>query len=89
MAIFSYGIYIWAYPVQQCVRMLMGLGVPWYWNALASFPVVLCLAALSWRWVEAPCLGFKTWPRSRGTGALALTTSPAVHNTAPDPGPRN
>ena len=55
----SYGLYLYAYPIQQLVlhlegghaRPLMVLG--------ASFPVTLALAALSWRWVEVPALALK------------------------------
>lgn len=55
----SYGIYIWAFPVQQAVADLLGRHVTWYADALLSLPVVLGLAALSWHFVEAPALALK------------------------------
>ena len=56
---FSYGLYLYAYPIQQLVLHLHGgranpllvLGV--------AFPATLVVAVLSWRWVEAPALALK------------------------------
>ena len=55
----SYGIYIWAFPVQQLVADLLGRHVTWYADAVLSLPIVLGLAALSWHFVEAPALALK------------------------------
>jgi peptidoglycan/LPS O-acetylase OafA/YrhL len=55
----SYGIYIYAFPVQQLVAHLWGPGLtPIGMFALATPPVVL-LAFFSWRLVEAPALALK------------------------------
>ncbi len=52
---YSYGLYLWQFPIQQClIRALPGLG-PGQLIAL-SFPSTLVLAMLSWRFVEAPAL---------------------------------
>ncbi|WP_395023953.1 acyltransferase family protein [Comamonas odontotermitis] len=58
----SYGVYLYAFPIQQCVRALApGLD---FTTSLAVV-VALTLAAgwLSWRLVEAPALRLKTYLR--------------------------
>lgn len=54
---YSYGIYIYAFPVQQLAAHF-GAGTPMV-NILWSAPVVLVLAALSWFLVELPALRLK------------------------------
>jgi peptidoglycan/LPS O-acetylase OafA/YrhL len=52
---YSYGLYLWQFPVQQClVRAFPGL-TPGSLMA-SSFPITLVLAMLSWRFIEAPAL---------------------------------
>lgn len=72
----SYGIYIFAWPVQQVATHLLGASVTWYWNTLLSLPVVLGLAWLSWHLIEKPALALK-----RPTGATAPdgSRSPPFH----------
>ena len=57
---YSYGIYIYSFPVQQ---LLVAAGLaqagPW-WLVLASLAGAVPLAALSWHFVEAPCLRLKS-----------------------------
>jgi peptidoglycan/LPS O-acetylase OafA/YrhL len=52
----SYGVYIYAFPIQQAL-------VPWTGtplnNLLASLPLILLCAALSWHWIERPALARK------------------------------
>ncbi|MCY0998485.1 acyltransferase [Myxococcus sp. MISCRS1] len=50
---FSYGLYIYAFPIQQVVAALMGSNSPWWWNTALAFLPTLVLAVLSWRLVEA------------------------------------
>lgn len=54
---YSYGIYIYAFPVQQLAAHF-GVTTPVLNMALAA-PAVLVLAALSWHLVEAPSLALK------------------------------
>lgn len=54
---YSYGFYIYAFPVQQ-IAAQMGFTTPLS-NILFSLPVTLALAALSWHGVERPMLGLK------------------------------
>jgi peptidoglycan/LPS O-acetylase OafA/YrhL len=55
----SYGIYIWAFPVQQTVAMALGSTATWWVNILISIPAVLGFAWLSWHVVENPALSLK------------------------------
>jgi peptidoglycan/LPS O-acetylase OafA/YrhL len=54
---YSYGVYLWAYPIQQIVASffpgldnLLGLAI--------AMPVTLGVAAISWHCVEHPCIAF-------------------------------
>jgi peptidoglycan/LPS O-acetylase OafA/YrhL len=82
---FSYGLYIYAFPVQQILALLHvqtgGLGLFFIWSILLS----AILAILSYRLVEAPCLRLKDanlarWknggrPRTRTNRAQAADVS--------------
>lgn len=52
---YSYGLYIYAFPVQQLIaaRAVGIRPVPLF---LWAFPVVLAAAAVSWHWIEEPAL---------------------------------
>lgn len=52
---FSYGTYIYAFPMQQ-LAVAMVPGHDWQTNLLLNVPPTLLLAALSWKFVEQPCL---------------------------------
>lgn len=56
---FSYGIYVFAFPVQQSVMFLYGPGIGISAFAGLSFLVTLILAILSWHLVENPALKLK------------------------------
>jgi hypothetical protein len=61
---YSYGLYLWQFPIQQClVRAwpdLSPLGL-----MLAAFPPTLALAMLSWHLVEARALAWRPAGRAR------------------------
>jgi peptidoglycan/LPS O-acetylase OafA/YrhL len=64
----SYGVYIWAFPVQQTILQAghdtgHDLG-PWALIGIAT-PVVYALAQVSWHVVEAPALRHKPGPRPK------------------------
>ena len=63
----SYGLYVYAFPVQQAAASL-GASTPLAVTA-AALPVTYALALASWRLVEAPALGLKRRLRSGGPGA--------------------
>ncbi|MFM0212548.1 acyltransferase [Paraburkholderia sediminicola] len=55
----SYGIYIYAFPVQQTMVHFLGNDISPLALFCASLPVTCLLSALSWRFVEKPALGLK------------------------------
>lgn len=55
----SYGIYIYAWPIQQILTMIFPGQGPYFNTAVASI-IVFCLAFASWRLVEKPMLGWKS-----------------------------
>lgn len=61
----SYGIYIYAFPVQQTVAWAWPLS-PWWVNGLISSPISIARAILSWRFVEAPALALKSGSKRIG-----------------------
>lgn len=64
----SYGVYIWAWPVQQTIVQVAGNDAsPWLVIVVAT-PIVWLLAIASWRLVERPALRHKPHP-SRVTPA--------------------
>lgn len=56
---FSYGIYIYAFPVQQTIVYLFNGKMSPLQNFTIVFFVILPLAWLSWNMVEKKCLSFK------------------------------
>lgn len=57
---FSYGIYIYAFPVQQTIVHLFGGTMPPLLNFVLAFPVTLALAFCSWHLIEKPALRLKS-----------------------------
>jgi peptidoglycan/LPS O-acetylase OafA/YrhL len=53
---YSYGMYIFAFPVQQSLAALSRNGMAWWMNLGLAFPIVLGLAALSWHLIERPSM---------------------------------
>lgn len=52
---YSYGVYIFAFPIQQTVAALYP-GISWLSMTLISIPIVLMLAIASWHGIEKPAL---------------------------------
>lgn len=59
----SYGIYIYAFPIQQLVAWRFPDIGPWAMIAVVT-PIVWVLAQASWHWVERPALRHKPKPRT-------------------------
>ena len=55
----SYGIYVFAFPIQQTVAHALRGAVTWYWDVAISLPITLLLAWLSWQLVEQPALSLR------------------------------
>ncbi len=56
---FSYGMYLYAWPVAQTLVSFMDRGTSAYAFLIACFAVTLGCAVLSWFIVEKPCLALK------------------------------
>jgi len=59
---FSYGLYIFACPIQQLLLYYLGLQLPVSELFALAFVLTLGLAVLSWHFVEAPALALKPRP---------------------------
>jgi peptidoglycan/LPS O-acetylase OafA/YrhL len=67
---YSYGTYIYAFPIQQCIAQWHP-GISWVLMVLAAIPLVLVAAALSWHLVEKPALAMKDYVVRRRGAARA------------------
>lgn len=54
---YSYGLYLWGWPVQMTIAAAIGGGAAI--NFALSFPIALCFAVASWRLVEKPAIAAK------------------------------
>ncbi|MBI5810470.1 MAG: hypothetical protein HZB21_04690 [Deltaproteobacteria bacterium] len=63
---FSYGMYVYAFPVQQTLMNFWPGGFPLFGFFLAAFTITLFLAILSWSFVEKPALKLKKRALARG-----------------------
>lgn len=55
---YSYGLYVFGFPIQQSLVYLLGQPSPLQLFGLA-FPLTLIMAMLSWRFIEKPALNLK------------------------------
>lgn len=58
---YSYGIYIYAYPIQQMIISFWGNEMSPFQQILLAFTLVLPLAWFSWHIIEKPALKFKLY----------------------------
>ncbi|MYM32533.1 acyltransferase family protein [Duganella sp. CY15W] len=56
---YSYGIFLYGYPLQQVVVQLVPFGREWYGNLLLSIPLALLFAMASWHLVEKRVMAHK------------------------------
>ncbi len=56
---FSYGLYLWAWPVGQVVALLFGASATTLVVIAISLPITYALAVMSWKLIEAPALRLK------------------------------
>lgn len=76
---YSYGIYIWHYPLMQAVLFLIpGLG-PFGLMAL-SVPLFLLFAGLSWHLIEKPALRLKPGRTKQKAALVPETNSASAHS---------
>ncbi|WP_053216162.1 acyltransferase family protein [Guptibacillus hwajinpoensis] len=64
---FSYGIYIYGFPIQQIISKQFGGSMDPYINFLLAYPLVLLCAYVSWHFIEKRALQWKhrRWNFSR------------------------
>jgi peptidoglycan/LPS O-acetylase OafA/YrhL len=56
---FSYGIYVYAFPIQQTVTYFNGIEISVFMNIVVSLPITLIIAFFSWHLIEKPALNLK------------------------------
>lgn len=57
---YSYGLYIYAFPLQQQM-VFYHPGIGWKMGLLLTYPIILATAIVSWHLVEKPALGLKKY----------------------------
>mgnify|MGYP006914780188 FL=1 len=75
---YSYGTYIYAFPIQQLVAH-WGVRDPFV-NIAIALPITLICAVLSWKFIEKPALDLRRSapPPKPQPGALSTTASTAA-----------
>ena len=75
---YSYGIYLYGFPVQQALSNLAPWSREWYLNVALSLPVIFAISVVSWHFIEKPALKLrKVLMASGGThsGEASLATN--------------
>ncbi len=57
---YSYGIYLYGFPVQQMICTLLPAYREWYFNLLFSLPIIIAIAVFSWWVIEKPTLSLRS-----------------------------
>lgn len=57
---YSYGIYLYGFPVQQTICTLLPAYREWYFNLLFSLPPIIAIAVFSWWVIEKPTLSLRS-----------------------------
>src|SRR5262249_32202287 len=65
---YSYGTYIYAWPVQLLVLQMLGTPASWWMAAALCMAATLPIAALSWHFIERPSLKLARSSRLGETG---------------------
>ena len=83
----SYGLDVYAWPVQVLLLLAGAAAWPVLVHGAASLAVALLLAWASWTWVEAPALRFKSWtPAAARDRGARRPAGPTGSGTGPAPG---
>ncbi|AIF46704.1 acyltransferase family protein [Dyella japonica] len=77
---YSYGLYLWGFPIQQVVAQHVP-GASGLANAAFAWPLAMVMAIFSWHMVEKPALGLKALP-GKGYQWLASVRGHARRKTA-------
>ena len=57
---YSYGIFLYSFPLQQMFASIGPATQHWYWNILFMMPPIAGVATLSWWFIEKPLTRVKT-----------------------------
>lgn len=79
---YSYGVYLWGFPLQQLVAQLLPVPTPTRITLLA-LPLALIAGVLSWHLLEQPALKLKRWFGRAAPASGSGTPASAM----PAPGP--
>ncbi|MBV9828921.1 MAG: acyltransferase [Alphaproteobacteria bacterium] len=84
----SYGLYIYGWPIEQCVVYASGQTAPWWLVFAISLPVTAAVAFLSWHLVEKRCRWRGRSSAARGMPAAGPAADAAIRRVpaavAPD-----
>lgn len=80
---FSYGLYVFAYPLQQWIVQAAGTSISMPAFFAAAFSATLVLAVLSWRFIEAPSLARKPHRATARMAEAPCPTGPVWPVTSP------
>jgi peptidoglycan/LPS O-acetylase OafA/YrhL len=76
---FSYGIYIYSFPMQQCLALADVQRHGFFVFATASLALSIVAGFLSWRFVEEPVLRrVRAWSKGRSKVAATAAPEPAI-----------
>ena len=56
---YSYGVYLFAFPIQQLIASIPSLPQHWYINLGLSLPLSLLMALISWNLIEKRALSYR------------------------------
>ncbi len=76
---YSYGLYVYAFPLQQQM-VFYHPGINWLKGLALSYPIILGVAVLSWHFVEKPALSLKRFlePRKQSSSQTQQILAVAV-----------
>lgn len=75
---YSYGLYLYSYPIQQAIASLMGDHRSWYVSFFGAMLLAGLCAAFSWHCVEKPVLGHRKALHCRSAGGCHRGTHAAT-----------
>jgi peptidoglycan/LPS O-acetylase OafA/YrhL len=58
---YSYGVFLYGYPIQQALAYFGGWSLNWMLNGLVASVAASAFAAFSWRFVEKPALNIRKY----------------------------
>lgn len=74
---YSYGVYLYGFPIQQAVANINTAHHEWYIDALIVLPITFAVAASSWWFVEKPTLALRKYLPPIETWTLGIV-NPAL-----------